>query len=344
MRIADRAEVQVTLFPVEADLQGVGPGHVRDRAASDHIYDLVVLSAWSPWEPTAVPPNKGRDGQEQGRGQTGSDPLVVQRARHMVEHRCPTLEQQAAAHRSGPAGLIQVGANLPKHRRLLLDQPVNDAGQEVVPVLEGIIPIEGDLVPRRGLPRQAQRLRPHQLVVDRLTVWVVNGGEEEVVGIGVREQARDELVGPVRRMAEEEPEPAAHDRAAESGAKPPDFRDTVLAIRVQPPANEVIVDVAGLEALGREIRGEPAAEAVAALLGNHVDPHPTGLDLGRTRGVIEGDLGEVRLRDPHERVALALPLLHPHPVDLEILVGGSAAVDRQPELGLPTLTTDVVPE
>ena len=163
-------------------------------------------------------------------------------------------------------------------------------------------------------------------VFDATVVARVEDGLRSLV-----EDAARERVGLLRRVRREEPDPVAHERAADDRVDRPHLVDQgrceagVLGQQVG-----VVLDVVRVQPLEGE-RGEyVAAPVVAPLARDHVDPHAARLDIGRAGGVVERQFLEVGVGENGVVGALRQRVADVHAVDLELLVFLVAAVDSQP--------------
>ncbi len=116
--------------------------------------------------------------------------------------------------------------------------------------------VEGDLVARRRLRRQADAAILQEVVVDALLAV-----EVEAVG--------DRLIDAPVPAGHEEPEPVAHDRSAQRDVVVEDALD--VRHRFQTARAQLVAEVVALQAAGRVAGERRAPERVPAVLGHHAD-------------------------------------------------------------------------
>jgi hypothetical protein len=167
------------------------------------------------------------------------------------------------------------------------------------------------------LPRQADHLVLNPLILDRRAPIVVEG-------------VRDDFVGGDPPPRAEEPEPVPHDRPPEREVEVGDVPDAVA--RLQPAVAQVLGDVVALPVAVGAADERRAAEAVAAFLRDHVDPHPAARDVCAGAARLEAHFRVCRVAEVGLHLAAVHQAVHRHAVHLHGRVGLPRPVRRHVDL------------
>ena len=228
---------------VHAHLQVVAAGHVGHRAAEGARRAVrEVRPALRPAGEVAVDRQVGQVGDAR---QVGNGLPVVTHVLVVAVHRPARLEQQAVGLRPHPAELDgvdsrgRVSGPVRRHEQRAEHGPLQAVRLQEV----GVAVVGLQLVLARRLPRQVQRLVVGVGHVERRPALVRHVRERRrvpaVEGVGGEE------VGPLRGVADEEPQAVLGDRTTERRVDQPDLVD--LLSPQHAAAHEVLVDVVRLQ-------------------------------------------------------------------------------------------------
>ena len=253
------------------------------------------------------------------------------------------FEQQPCRPDAGPFRLGHVVLlRLPRAEGVLRPDRARagDAVLLVPPELDDAIHVEGELVLRAHLPREARHEALDQVVVGHLTRRVRGEGRVARLELVRRiEGVCDRLVhAPVAHRAVE-PQTVRLERSARRGIEIVDAVEGVAGL--EPFVHELLWQRIGLQRRSRSREEDVAAERVAAVLRDHVQAHAAAGTLGGNTGSLIAHLREHAFVEVLLDGAVALDPVQADAVHHDVVVFRIAAVRRDIGLLHPLRAADV---
>ncbi len=173
--------------------------------------------------------------------------------------------EQAARRRRCPRRLLDAGWRLVVaagfRREVVVARAAAVGAQRAVALL---VPVEVELVPRRGLPREpCAHVFPAAVGLGLMTFVRHIEPRVEIAGVAVMKYAADEAMVALVARCREEPQTIPSERTADREARVPDPREGVGRPKASPP--DLVVEIVALHRAVGPVREATAGEAVAAL-------------------------------------------------------------------------------
>jgi hypothetical protein len=206
--------------------------------------------------------------------------------------------------------------------------------------LDQPVEVESELVARRHLPSEARHEALDQVVVHRLVRQI-----RHERGVGRRERHRriervgERLVDAPVTHRSEEPEAVGLDRSARGDVQVVNLLERVACL--QPLVDQLLRQRFRLQRLAGGREEHVAAQGVAAVLRNHVQPHAAAGRLRRDAAGLIAHLGEHALVEVLLDRAVAFDPVQANAVHHDVVVFRIAAMRREVGLLHPLRAADV---